>query len=157
MRDADTFETAISAAETGHLVFTTLHAARAQQAVMRLFEYFPPEKHELVRRRFRILRGIIVQKLLPSLEEVVIVFPPRRSWSWIPLSAALLRKVNSTRFSRFWMSHQNLDHSFNKELFRLVKEGKVSRGTSSEFSESPRLGDESQGIFLSESNRIIGN
>lgn len=69
MRDADTFETSISAAETVHLVFTTLHAASAQQAIMRLFEYFPPEKHGLVRRKLsESLRGIVVQKLLPSLE-----------------------------------------------------------------------------------------
>ena len=70
IRDADTFDKAMSAEETGHLVFTTLHAASVQQAILRLFEYFPPENHELVRCKLsESLRGVIVQKLLPSLAE----------------------------------------------------------------------------------------
>jgi twitching motility protein PilT len=43
MRDKETFETAISAAETGHLVFSTMHAATVAQSLTRLFEFFPPE------------------------------------------------------------------------------------------------------------------
>src|ERR1051325_5100261 len=42
MRDRETFETAISAAETGHLVFSTMHAATVAQSLTRLFEFFPP-------------------------------------------------------------------------------------------------------------------
>ena len=57
MRDADTFETSISAAETGHLLFNTLHAASAQQAIIRLFEYFPLNKHEQAGASFLIPRG----------------------------------------------------------------------------------------------------
>ncbi|MDB6126264.1 MAG: pilT 3, partial [Verrucomicrobia bacterium] len=44
MRDRETFETAISAAETGHLVFSTMHAATVAQSLTRLFEFFPPEE-----------------------------------------------------------------------------------------------------------------
>ena len=44
MRDEDTFETALKAAETGHLVFGTLHAPNARQAVQHLFEFFPEER-----------------------------------------------------------------------------------------------------------------
>ncbi|MGH2896214.1 MAG: type IV pilus twitching motility protein PilT, partial [Solirubrobacteraceae bacterium] len=44
MRDKETFETAISAAETGHLVFSTMHAATVAQSLTRLFEFFPPEQ-----------------------------------------------------------------------------------------------------------------
>ncbi len=69
MRDKETFETAISAAETGHLVFSTMHAATVKQSLTRLFEFFPPEQHEQARRQIAgSLRGFICQKLIPALE-----------------------------------------------------------------------------------------
>ena len=69
MRDKETFETAISAAETGHLVLSTMHAATVAQSLTRLFEFFPPE--QLVQARRQIagsLRGFICQKLIPAME-----------------------------------------------------------------------------------------
>ena len=67
MRDKSTFETALRAAETGHLVLSTLHAAHSQQAVRRLFEFFPAEQQETMKRQIaEALRCTIVQKLLPS-------------------------------------------------------------------------------------------
>ena len=51
MRDKETFETAISAAETGHLVISTMHAATVKQSLTRLFEFFPPEQIEQARRQ----------------------------------------------------------------------------------------------------------
>ncbi|MDB4028117.1 ATPase, T2SS/T4P/T4SS family, partial [Flavobacteriaceae bacterium] len=51
MRDRDTFETALQASETGHLVFGTLHASNAQQAVQRLFEFFPEERKLSLQRQ----------------------------------------------------------------------------------------------------------
>ncbi len=51
MRDKETFETAISAAETGHLVFSTMHAATVAQSLTRLFEFFPPEQQLQARRQ----------------------------------------------------------------------------------------------------------
>src|SRR5688500_11447738 len=69
MRDRETFETAISAAETGHLVFSTMHAATVSQSLTRLFEFFPPEEQIQARRAVAgSLRGFICQKLIPSLE-----------------------------------------------------------------------------------------
>src|SRR5476651_1911377 len=69
MRDKETFETAISAAETGHLVFSTMHAATVAQSLTRLFEFFPPEQLAQARRQIAgSLRGFICQKLIPALE-----------------------------------------------------------------------------------------
>ena len=159
MRDADTFETSISAAETGHLVFTTLHAASAQQAIMRLFEYFPPEKHELVRRKLsESLRGIIVQKLLPSLEEDSLV-PAQEI---MVVDSVVSSTIKYGKFDKIQslldVSPESGSRSFNKELFRLVKEGKVGKGDALQNSPN-RQGLEMnlKGIFLSDSNRIIGN
>src|SRR5580693_3507265 len=69
MRDKETFETAISAAETGHLVFSTMHAATVAQSLTRLFEFFPPEQIAQARRQISgSLRGFICQKLIPKME-----------------------------------------------------------------------------------------
>jgi twitching motility protein PilT len=68
MRDRETFEAAIQAAETGHLVFGTIHASSASQAFGRIYNLFPPDERDLIRDMFaQNLRSIIYQKLLPTL------------------------------------------------------------------------------------------
>jgi twitching motility protein PilT len=69
MRDAETLETAIQAAETGHLVFGTIHASTAPSTIGRILEFFPPESHNSIRSGMAFnMRAIIVQKLLPSIK-----------------------------------------------------------------------------------------
>ncbi|RME75141.1 MAG: PilT/PilU family type 4a pilus ATPase [Planctomycetota bacterium] len=66
MRDRVTMEAAIHAAETGHLVLSTLHTVNAQQTVERIINYFPPHQHDLVRLQLSmVLEGVISQRLLP--------------------------------------------------------------------------------------------
>jgi len=66
MRDKETMEAAISAAETGHLVFSTLHTVNARQTVERIITFFPPHQHELIRLQLSmVLQGVISQRLLP--------------------------------------------------------------------------------------------
>lgn len=65
MRDAETVQTGLTAAETGHLVFGTLHAASAPQAISRMLDLFPGERHEQLRKGLVFnLRAIVCQKLL---------------------------------------------------------------------------------------------
>ena len=67
MRDADTISTALAAAETGHLVFTTLHSANVIEAIDRLLQYFPPEQYSQIRGEIaQCFKGIIAQKLFKS-------------------------------------------------------------------------------------------
>jgi twitching motility protein PilT len=66
MRDKETMEAAIHAAETGHLVFSTLHTVNAQQTVERIINYFPPHQHELIRMQLSmVLEGVVAQRLGP--------------------------------------------------------------------------------------------
>lgn len=66
MRDRETMEAAISAAETGHLVLSTLHTINATQTVERIINYFPPHQHNLIRLQLSlVLTGVISQRLLP--------------------------------------------------------------------------------------------
>jgi twitching motility protein PilT len=70
MRDYETFEAAIRAAETGHLVFGTIHASSAWQTFGRIYDLFPEEERDQIRKLLAYnLRSIVYQKLLPTLHE----------------------------------------------------------------------------------------
>ncbi len=69
LRELETIETALSIAETGHLVFATLHTSSAVQTINRMVGVFPPEQQERIRIMMSFsLQGIISQRLLPSLQ-----------------------------------------------------------------------------------------
>jgi twitching motility protein PilT len=69
LRDAETAQTALQAAESGHLVLSTLHTIDAAETVGRMIEFFPPEKQEVIRSILAgVLRGVISQRLLPKLD-----------------------------------------------------------------------------------------
>jgi len=67
MRDVETMQTVLTAAETGHLVFSTLHTNNAAQTIDRVIDAFPPDQHKQIRSQFSlILRGIISLKLVKT-------------------------------------------------------------------------------------------
>jgi twitching motility protein PilT len=69
MRDRDTIQTVLTAAETGHLVFSTLHTNSAAQTIDRIIDAFPAEQHKQIRSQFAmVLRGIISLKLVKTRE-----------------------------------------------------------------------------------------
>ena len=68
LRDAETAQTALQAAESGHLVFSTLHTVDAAETVGRMIEFFPPGKQQQIRSVLAgVLRGVVSQRLLPRL------------------------------------------------------------------------------------------
>jgi twitching motility protein PilT len=70
MRNAETVTAGMRAAETGHLVFGTMHSANASQSVHRLLDLFPPSERDLVRQTLALaLRAVISQVLIPCLKE----------------------------------------------------------------------------------------
>ncbi|HET6427419.1 MAG TPA: PilT/PilU family type 4a pilus ATPase [Phycisphaerae bacterium] len=72
MRDRETFQAALQAAETGHLVFGTIHASGASSTVARILDLFPPESRDLARQALAFnLRAVISQRLLPCLVEEI--------------------------------------------------------------------------------------
>ena len=67
IRDMETIQSALHAAETGHLVFATLHTFNAIQTINRVLSFFPPAERETIRHQFaEVYRGSISQKLLPN-------------------------------------------------------------------------------------------
>jgi len=66
LRDMETAETALKAAESGHLVFSTMHTIDAAETINRMIDFFPPSKQEQVRSIMAgVLRGVMSQRLLP--------------------------------------------------------------------------------------------
>jgi len=89
MRDAETFEAALHAAETGHLVFGTIHASSASETFPRIYDLFPPEERESVRKIMAYqMRAIVYQKLLPTLHPDI----PRIPALEILINNAVVRK-----------------------------------------------------------------
>jgi twitching motility protein PilT len=71
MRDLETISTAVTAAETGHLVFSTLHTNDATQAIDRMIDVFPPYQQQQIRVQLAaVLQGVIAQQLLPRVDIV---------------------------------------------------------------------------------------
>ncbi len=67
LRDSETAETALQAAESGHLVLSTMHTIDAAETVRRLVEFFPAIKQPQVRSILAgVLRGVVSQRLLPK-------------------------------------------------------------------------------------------
>lgn len=76
MRDPETFQAGITAAETGHLVFGTLHASNATQTFSRILEMFHSDQHPMVRQGLSAnLRAIIAQMLIPASKEGIRMMP----------------------------------------------------------------------------------
>ena len=72
LRDEETFMTAIHAAETGHLVFGTIHASSAATTIGRILDLFPEDLHGAIRSAIAFnMKGIVAQKLLPSIKDGV--------------------------------------------------------------------------------------
>jgi len=69
IRDLETLSAAMHAAETGHLVFGTLHASSASQTIQRILDMYPQEERDLARQTFALaIRGIVAQMLLPGIQ-----------------------------------------------------------------------------------------
>jgi twitching motility protein PilT len=69
LRDSETAQTALQAAESGHLVLSTMHTVDAAETVGRLIEFFPPLKQQQIRSiTAGVLRGVVSQRLLPAVE-----------------------------------------------------------------------------------------
>ena len=94
MRDRETFEAAIQAAETGHLVFGTIHASTAPSTIGRILDLFPQNMHAAIRSALAFnMRAIIAQKLLPSIKPGVGRVPTCEIMIFSPTIRKLLLEV----------------------------------------------------------------
>src|SRR6266542_1208768 len=139
MRDRETFETAISAAETGHLVFSTMHAATVAQSLTRLFEFFPAE--EVVQARRAIagsLRGFVCQKLIPKIDGSGRVPANEILNADATVRNLILEGQNEKIQGLLESNADSATFSFNKDMYRLWKDGKISKQDALKFSPNPQ-------------------
>jgi twitching motility protein PilT len=136
MRDAETFEAAVHAAETGHVVFGTIHASNAYSTIDRILGLFPPTQHGAVRQSMVFnLKAVVAQKLIPSIKpgtsrlptnEIMIVNPTIRDLILKGRDEKLLDAIRS------FYNEGMMD--FNENLRGLVERGDVDKATALEFS-----------------------
>ncbi|MFO7955648.1 MAG: PilT/PilU family type 4a pilus ATPase [Candidatus Brocadiia bacterium] len=150
MRDRVTIETALNAAEIGHLVLSTLHTATAVQTLERMVAYFPPYQHELVRAQLsNTIQGIVSQQLLVRADgdgRVPAVELMMRS----PTICDLIHK-NETRKLRPAMREDTYygSQTYNQALRKLYEAGVVSMEAAMEASDRPQeLKNELQGLRM---------
>lgn len=91
LRDEETFMTAIHAAETGHLVFGTIHASSASTTIGRILDLFPEEMHGAIRSAIAFnMKGIVAQKLLKSIKPGVSRVPTCEVMTFSPMIRKLV-------------------------------------------------------------------
>ncbi len=133
LRDIETFEAAVHAAETGHLVFGTIHAASAPTTINRILDLFPPEKHGAIRKALaNNLKAIVAQKLLKGLKK------PRCPTNEIMIVNPIVRKLigegeDAKLPDAIKMCYQEGMVDFTENLRQLVDRGDVDKQIALEF------------------------
>jgi twitching motility protein PilT len=139
MRDRDTFEAGINAAETGHLVFGTIHANSAPSTIGRILDLFPADMHSALRQALAFnLKAIVAQKLLPSLIEGVHRVPTNEIMILNPTVRELIIKGEDKKLPdaiRIGFLEGMLD--FTESLRQLVEKNWVERSVALEVAPNP--------------------
>jgi twitching motility protein PilT len=159
MRDQETFEAALAAAETGHLVFGTLHSSTVPATIGRILDLFPAAREKQVRQSLRFnLRAIICQKLLPSLRRTPPVVPALEILIGTPTVKKLIADGEDQALETVVRGGaEDGMTDFNSSLLRLVQSGAVSEQTALEASANPdQLKLNLKGIFLGDDKKILG-
>ncbi len=156
MRDDVSFTAAMSAADTGHLVMSTLHTTTAALSVTRILDFFKAEEREQIRRQLAgTLRGVVCQRMVSTIDGKM---TPALE---ILLNSPLVRKlIEENRLDKLSAAIETGTDdgmlSFNQCLFNLVKAGRVTEKEALSKASNPQaLEMNFKGIFLDEGRRIV--
>jgi len=139
MRDVETVRAAISAAETGHAVFSTLHTVDAQETVARVIDFFPPhEQHQVRASLAGALRGVICQRLVPRADGLgrcvsmeIAINTGRIAEAIVdPMKTGTIRSIVSEG-GYYGMQ------TFDQHLIALYRDGVITLDAALEYSTSP--------------------
>jgi twitching motility protein PilT len=141
IRDRDTAQIALSAAETGHLVLTTLHTRDAKGAISRFADIFPQDAQRDIRYQLaQGLRTIVAQRLLPSIErggkrhlalEIV--------WNTSPIAAAIRQGKLESIDNYLLTARDDGMLSFDESIRQLLAAGKIARETAEQNVREPSV------------------
>jgi twitching motility protein PilT len=156
MRDDISFGAAMSAADTGHLVLSTLHTTTAAQSITRILDFFKADEREQVRRQLAgTLRAVICQRMVPTVDGKM---APALE---ILVNSPLVKKMlEENRLDKLTAAIETgVDDgmcTFNQSLFNLVKAGRVTEKEAlSKATNAQALEMNFKGIFLNEGGRIV--
>ena len=158
MRDASSISAAITAANIGHLVISTLHTSDAAKSVQRILDFFPATDRDQARRQLAsTLHAVICQKLVPSQSHVL-----------VPAVEVLINNSSVTKLIHadqldklagvIEMGGGDGMQTFEMALYDLVKAGRISNAEALNHAPNPEaLKMRFQGVVLSENRRILGS
>ncbi len=156
MRDATSFSAAMSAADTGHLVLSTLHTTNAAQSVGRILDFFKADERDTVRRQLAAtLQAVVCQRMVNTVSGAVM---PALE---IMISTGTVKKlIEENRLDKLHAAIETgVDdgmQNFNQALYNLVKERKVTEKEAMAKATNPQaLEMNFKGIFLDEARRIL--
>jgi twitching motility protein PilT len=137
LRDVETFEAAVHAAETGHLVFGTIHASSSATTINRILDLFPPEKHGAIRQALaNNLKAVIAQKLVKGLKKSRV--PTNEVMIVNPIVKKLLSEGEDGKLNdAIRMCHQEGMQDFTESLRSLCERGDIDRATALEYAPNP--------------------
>ncbi len=156
MRDETSFVAALAAAETGHLVLSTLHSGTAYIAVSRILDLFPSHERDSMRKAIASnLHAIICQRLVPSIDGTV--RPAIEIMINTPTVKKLLQKNElDVLSSAIETGREDGMMTFDQSLYDLITNGEITETEAMKASTNPeQLKMNLQGIFLDEGNRIL--
>lgn len=140
MRDAETVHATIKAAETGHLVLTSLHTSTAAWTFSRILNFFKEAEHDAVRVNLSYnLLAIMNQMLVPSEQGSVGLIPATEVFVNTPAVRQYLReKEKESQLSDAIKEGHDGMHSFNMSLARLINEGHIGINQAKAYSHNPQ-------------------
>ena len=136
MRDRETFQTAIHAAETGHLVFGTIHASSSASTINRILDLFPQDMHASLRSALETnLKAVVAQKLLPSISKNVSRVPAVE----VLIMNSMIRKLvieeeDEKLADAVRLGSQDKMQDFNMSLKSLIDQALISQDVAMEVS-----------------------
>lgn len=145
LRDPESISTALTAAETGHLVMSTLHTQSAAKSINRIVDAFPSDQQNQVRTQLGdTLRGIITQTLLPKAQSEGRVIATEVLVN-TPAIANLIREGEISQIYSMLQAGGSLGmHTLDQDLQRLVADGSISLALAREVAEDPRSFDDTR-------------
>ena len=137
IRDQETMFAALTAAETGVLVFSTLHTINASQTVERIINFFPPHQHPQIRTQLSyLLKGVMSLRLVP-LKEKPGRMPAYEVMLLTPTIGRLIREGKTWEIPQFLEEGAIFGmQSFNQSLVKLVNDGKITEEQAAVYSDN---------------------
>lgn len=145
LRDPESISTALTAAETGHLVLSTLHTQSAAKSINRIVDAFPSDQQNQIRTQLGdTLRGIITQTLLPRAQSEGRVIATEVLVN-TPAIANLIREGEISQIYSMLQAGGSIGmHTLDQDLQRLVASGTISLALAKEIAEDPRTFDDTR-------------